>query len=480
VALRPGAAVALAAVLLLGAGTAEDAVRPRYGGTGVRGFVGAIRTLDPLLAQTAIEREAARAVHAGLFRFDRDGEPVPDLVERVEVERDGTSVRLLLRRAWFHDGRQLTAEDARAAIERFAAAPGAGRLLATAGPVVAVAGERELRLRVGAAPVLWPWLLADVRASILPAGAGAPGRGTVGAGPFLVTDLSVRGDRLVLKPNERHHRGRPLLDHLEYRAVADERALALAHRHQGVDVIDQAGAVEAGAAAPVGAGFEVVVLQVNPARAPLDAPGVRDAILRAVRIDALVDVVLGGAAERAPGILPLRPLLAEQPPAPAPQDDGRVATAFAKPLAFVYPEGKELRAAAERIRVDLHAAGVSLLPRGLPADEFAAALANGSFDLALVILPGGGMPPVMALGEVAALLAAELPRPLVAAAASVQAGGELGSDLFAAEAAILEGSRLRPLFRRERRILCRESLRDVVMGPDGAAAFEDAWRWTAP
>ena len=46
------------------------------------------------------------------------------------------------------------------------------------------------------------------------------------------------GGPLLLAPFDRFPRGRPYLDRLEYRRLPDERALFIAHRHQGVDVID--------------------------------------------------------------------------------------------------------------------------------------------------------------------------------------------------------------------------------------------------
>ena len=67
-------------------------------------------------------------------------------MERVEIV-EGGDVRLTLRRAWFHDGRPLKAEDVRASLERFASSSTAGAVLAAqGGAFVRVAGEREVRL----------------------------------------------------------------------------------------------------------------------------------------------------------------------------------------------------------------------------------------------------------------------------------------------------------------------------------------------
>jgi len=220
----------------------------------------------------------------------------------------------------------------------------------------------------------------------------------------------------------------------------------------------------------------VVALRLNPARQPLERAEQRHRLLAALRLDALIDVVLAGRVERAPGLLRLH---AKSPPVTG--EGARPSGSAAAPagaLLLVYPEAESLRTAAERIRVDLHAAGLAVTPRGLASLAYAEALERGAWDLALVVLPGDGLPPVVAMGEVTAFVGAEPSAPLMAAAA--RAGGEGGGELFAAEAALLEGAELRPIFRRARRLVARERLRDARVGPDGVAVLEDAWRWERP
>ena len=55
--------------LFLPASGLQAATLPRFGGAVVRGYIGEVRTLVPLDASSASEREACRQVHAGLYRL---------------------------------------------------------------------------------------------------------------------------------------------------------------------------------------------------------------------------------------------------------------------------------------------------------------------------------------------------------------------------------------------------------------------------
>lgn len=461
---RRFAVVALASWLLLS--SAGATIRPRYGGTLLWGVVADVGEIDPLVASSPIERHIARQVFAGLYHFDADGEPVPDLVERVEV-LEGGDVKLTLRPASFHDGRRVSAEDVRASLERFAASPTVGAALAAAeGGFVRVTGDREVVLRVGAVPVLWPWLLADVRAGIVPADGG---RG-IGCGPFRIARRAP--ESLMLDGWDLHHRGRPLFDGLELRRFPDERALVLGHRHQGVDVAEVA-AAPAGAGAR-GAGVELVMLRLNALDPRLHTIASRTALVRAVGRDALVEVVLGGQAEKRTGLLPIRAREAVARAAaadarePSPETQGEVR--------LTYPAGRDLRAVAERIRVDLHAHGIEARLVELPTPAFRAAMAGADYQLLLLPLVITEASSGLMLADIAASARLPLPPELRRALASVDPWRQT-QELAAAETALLADVVLYPLFRRQRSLLVRDSVRDLEVDPGGCAVLEESWRW---
>jgi len=469
------------AALLLSSGGLDAATRPRYGGQLVRGHLGQISTLNPTEAATAIEREVARQLHAGLYRFDAEGEPIADLVSKAEVIDSGNAVRLELREVVFHDGRPLTGSDVVASINRYIDGDRCGGLLRSTDariPAAVVTGERTIVLRVDGAPVLWPWLLADVGASILP----IDGDGSVGAGPFALTSAE-RTDRLRLEAWIRHHRGRPLFDTVEYRALPNERALGLAQRHQGVHVIDRVGPGE-----KEGTGFgtrtETVAILLNGGRKVLASRPVRGIILGALRRDALVDVVLRGRGTRAVTFLSLQPVIAPPEADPLPDDGEEVEGAHAgstpEALSLHYPSAAGLRGIAERIQIDLHRAGIDVTPAALPAVELGGRVTRRDYDLALVVVSGAEMPPVCELAEATAILGRPPTAALQRAAGKVEPFGSGGLDLFHAERSLFESLEFSVLFRRERAYFRSSGVRDLILSPDGTIILESSWRRPSP
>lgn len=90
----------------------EGAVEPAFGGVYVEGVAGVAQHLNPLLATTSVDQDVARLAFAGLTRLDRGGQVVPDLAASFRIDPDGKTWTFDLRPdAYWHDGRQLTADD---------------------------------------------------------------------------------------------------------------------------------------------------------------------------------------------------------------------------------------------------------------------------------------------------------------------------------------------------------------------------------
>jgi peptide/nickel transport system substrate-binding protein len=74
--------------------------------------VGTVTHLNPLLAETDVDRDVARLVFTGLTRSDREGEIVPDLAASMEVEDEGQVWTFEIRDdARWHDGMPVVADD---------------------------------------------------------------------------------------------------------------------------------------------------------------------------------------------------------------------------------------------------------------------------------------------------------------------------------------------------------------------------------
>jgi peptide/nickel transport system substrate-binding protein len=91
---------------------------PAEGGSLVEAVVGLPRSINPVLAQTDVDRDISGLIYAGLMKFDGDM-IVPDLAERYSVSEDGLTYTFTLREdARFHDGTPVTADDVEFTIQK--------------------------------------------------------------------------------------------------------------------------------------------------------------------------------------------------------------------------------------------------------------------------------------------------------------------------------------------------------------------------
>lgn len=98
---------------------ATDLVRPHIGtvpsvgGTFTEGVVGTPKLINPLFASlNDVDRDLSALIYSGLFRFDQDLQPQPDLAESYRWLEDGKTLEIRLRKdARWHDGEPVTADD---------------------------------------------------------------------------------------------------------------------------------------------------------------------------------------------------------------------------------------------------------------------------------------------------------------------------------------------------------------------------------
>lgn len=86
---------------------------PDFGGSYTEGLLGEPKFINPLLVQTNdTDRDLSRLIYAGLMKYDKQGNLVPDLAESYDVSSDGLEYTFVLKKdlRW-HDGFPLTATD---------------------------------------------------------------------------------------------------------------------------------------------------------------------------------------------------------------------------------------------------------------------------------------------------------------------------------------------------------------------------------
>lgn len=91
---------------------------PARGGSIKEGVIGIARFVNPILAQTDVDRDLTSLIYAGLMR-NINGELVPDIAESYTVSDDGLVYTFTLKeKAFFHDGVRVTADDIAFTIEK--------------------------------------------------------------------------------------------------------------------------------------------------------------------------------------------------------------------------------------------------------------------------------------------------------------------------------------------------------------------------
>ncbi len=96
------------------------AATPLQGGMLRAALTASPPTLDPHSATHLAVREVGLHIFESLLTFDSKFQVVPQLAERWEVSRDGKVYTFYLRQGVkFHNGKEMTAEDVRASVERF-------------------------------------------------------------------------------------------------------------------------------------------------------------------------------------------------------------------------------------------------------------------------------------------------------------------------------------------------------------------------
>jgi len=139
------------ALLLAGIGLAVAAAptmagAPITGGTLRAALTASAPSLDPHSGTHLAIREIGLHIFEGLLTFDSKFQVVPQLAERWEVSRDGKAYTFHLRKGVkFHNGREMTAEDVKASVDRFRAiAPRRNELDAV--DKVEIAGPTTIRM----------------------------------------------------------------------------------------------------------------------------------------------------------------------------------------------------------------------------------------------------------------------------------------------------------------------------------------------
>lgn len=297
---------------------------PAYGGSLHEGIIGSPRFINPLLALSDADRDLSTLTHAGLMGLSGSGELVPVLAERYEISSDGKTYTFTLRENLkFSDGTPLTAQDVVYTVQEAQNPAIKSPLYANwSGVQVSAPDERTVRFTLGRAyaPFLSLTTLGILPGHLWQSVSDEQFPFTklqtepVGAGPFVVTDVSLTADNLIesmtLKANRHYALGRPYLDtlYVTFYPRTEDLATALS----GGDLESAYGVVtERALTAPYARVFGIFF---NPGEKQVYArTEVRKSLSLALNRPRIVDEVLGGYATAIMGPLPPTSLVTPTP-----------------------------------------------------------------------------------------------------------------------------------------------------------------------
>ncbi|MFD3530251.1 ABC transporter substrate-binding protein [Streptomyces sp. NPDC058664] len=281
---------------------------PKRGGTLRAAFAGggAGETLDPHAANLFVDAARAKALYDKLADFGSDLAPVPRLAERWEPNAKLDTWKVTLRKATFHDGRPVTAEDVLHSYRRIADPQGTFRAKASLEPIDLAASRAldpstvEFRLKRPYAE--FPNVLAAFGAYIVPKGATDFDR-PVGSGPFRFVSFTP-GSSFRVRRNDTYWDGAPHLDALELVIATEESArvsallggqVQYAHELSPASARTHEGGGRVDVIRLPGSGMQGFVMKTD--RPPFDDKRVRQAFFLIADRRELVDGALSGAGE---------------------------------------------------------------------------------------------------------------------------------------------------------------------------------------
>ena len=290
-------------------------------------------TLDPALAGDATSNEYILQLFSSLVRLDDNLEPVPDIAQSYQISEDGRVYTFRLREdVYFHDGRQVKAQDFKYSWER-ACDPATGSQTAATylGDIVGVkdvlAGESEeisgveviddyiLKVTIDEPESYFLYKMTYVTSFVVDKDNVAAGaewwRQPNGTGPFKLWQWQ-EGSLFVLQKNELYYGEKAKLDFVVFNLWAgipmdlyetgkiDVATVGLPYIDK---VTDEAGDFYQDLA--VVPELSLIYIGFNCTEPPFDNAGIRRAFSMAIDKDKLVSLVFQDTVTRADGILPL-------------------------------------------------------------------------------------------------------------------------------------------------------------------------------
>ena len=224
---------------------AMAADQPKRGGTLTMAISNKMKMMNPLVRTSSVEKRIRDLMFESLLSLDLKGKVQSNLAESWEVSKDGKTYTFRLRKGVkFHNGQEVTAEDAKFAIDY------------TLNPKNGAYGIKDLNQVEGAKAVdrhtlkiflknptpAFPILVASIRSfSVIPKGSleegiGKPVKFPAGTGPFKFAEWKP-GRRIVFDRFDDYWGQKAYVDRVILRVIGNSTVRFTALRAGDVDVI---------------------------------------------------------------------------------------------------------------------------------------------------------------------------------------------------------------------------------------------------
>ncbi len=266
------------------------------GGSVTVGITQDLDSLDPHNMAYAGTREVLFNVFEGLVKPDSTGELQPAVAEEFTISEDAKTYTFTLRDGVkFHNGNEVTAEDVKYSIERYADIQGEESVFSIMEEVSIPDGSTvEVRLSEGNSE-----FLAELTMGVMPKDYAEVDTNPMGTGPFAYEDYQPGEYLKVKKFAEYWLPERPYLDDVTFKIVTDTDAALLELQAGTLDVYqyltnDQTDGLYSDFNILEGSVNYVQGLFLNNAYAPFDDVRVRQAMNYAVDKQGINDLLFGG------------------------------------------------------------------------------------------------------------------------------------------------------------------------------------------
>lgn len=235
----------LAVLMVFGLTFGVFAEKIKEGGVLVLGVIGDAEVINPILGTTDSASDYADMVYEGVLDLDRATmEPIPGpICESFEGSKDSLVWTFYLKKGvTFSDGHELTAEDVKYTLE-IIQDPKTNTVrgyLMDSVESIEIVDDYTIKFTLK-----YPFpdfLSGTMTFGILPAhlyagtdiNTNPVNQNPVGTGPFVLTEW-VQDDHATFEAREDYHRGRPHLDKVIYKVVANQTALLATAEAGGID-----------------------------------------------------------------------------------------------------------------------------------------------------------------------------------------------------------------------------------------------------